>query len=399
MSAGFSQTMRSLTSDGARRSLAALLLAVALLVGWTYWFFRARVAVTEVAEGARLEVDGAVHALQAPVAGRVARTNLALGRHVEAGEVLVELEMDAQQLQLQEERTRLEVLGPQLAALRRELLAEERATEQQRHGMRAALSEARAQYREAMAAARFAAQQAERLRRLRHNGGVAELEIQRAQAEAQQRRAAAEALVGSISRLRWGNLSEQSGRQARLDQLRRQVAELEGQMATLRAASARLENEIELRRIRAPASGQLGEVAALRNGSVVGAGERLATIVPQGELRIVAEFPAQTALGRIRPGQPARLRLDGFPWTQFGTVQATVTNVGSEAREGRVRVELRPRRNPNSVIPLQHGLPGSVEIDVDRVSPAALVIRGTGKLLATSRRWTAVPQAASEGRE
>ena len=29
-------------------------------------------------------------------------------------------------------------------------------------------------------------------------------------------------------------------------------------------------------------------------------------------------------VGRIRPGQPARLRLEGFPWTQYGTVAATV---------------------------------------------------------------------------
>ena len=39
-------------------------------------------------------------------------------------------------------------------------------------------------------------------------------------------------------------------------------------------------------------------------------------------------MPPEAALGRVRPGQSARMRLSGFPWTQWGTVPATVTRVG-----------------------------------------------------------------------
>jgi membrane fusion protein (multidrug efflux system) len=35
----------------------------------------------------------------------------------------------------------------------------------------------------------------------------------------------------------------------------------------------------------------------------------------------------------------------------------------------------------NGVIPIQHGLIGTLEVEVDRVSPAALVLRNAGKLL------------------
>jgi membrane fusion protein (multidrug efflux system) len=34
------------------------------------------------------------------------------------------------------------------------------------------------------------------------------------------------------------------------------------------------------------------------------------------------------------------------------------------------------------LIPLQHGLPGKLEVEVERISPAALVLRSVGKLLA-----------------
>jgi hypothetical protein len=33
------------------------------------------------------------------------------------------------------------------------------------------------------------------------------------------------------------------------------------------------------------------------------------------------------------------------------------------------------------LIPSQHGLPGKVEIEIERVSPAELAMRGVGKML------------------
>ena len=139
--------------------------------------------------------------------------------------------------------------------------------------------------------------------------------------------------------------------------------------------------QINQRLIRAPASGQLGETADLRTGQVVREGDKLGAVIPDGRLRFVAEFPPSGALGRIRPGQPARLRLHGFPWTEYGKVAGEVTNVAREPRSGQVRVELRVRPGSAPLIPLQHGLPGQLEVEVERISPAMLVLRSVGKLL------------------
>jgi membrane fusion protein (multidrug efflux system) len=116
--------------------------------------------------------------------------------------------------------------------------------------------------------------------------------------------------------------------------------------------------------------------------------------MPTGKLRVVAEFAPEAAFGRIRPGQPARMRLDGFPWLQFGTISATVDSVAGETRAGRVRVELEVLADPTSAIPLQHGLPGTVEIEVERVLPAKLALRIAGKI-ATSALPSAKPDATS----
>ena len=231
-------------------------------------------------------------------------------------------------------------------------------------------------------AARAADEEAEVFTRLQARGLPAQIDVLRAKAEAQKRRAAADTLRLAVSRLDSDHRTQESDRKARLEGLRRDVTRLAGDMATAAATVERLAHEIERRRIRAPMAGRLGEVAELHIGSVVREGDRLAAVVPRGDLQVVADFLPPSALGRIRPGQPARLRLEGFPWTQYGSLAATVSRVASEVRNGRIRVELSVDPDRASPIPLQHGLPGTVEVQVERVAPATLVLRAAGKLLA-----------------
>src|SRR5262249_44778232 len=149
------------------------------------------------------------------------------------------------------------------------------------------------------------------------------------------------------------------------------------------AAIRRLEHDLELRTVRAPVAGRVGEVVAFPVGSVVRAAEKMGAVVPLGEPRAVGWFPA-ASVGGLHPGQPARLRLTGFPWTQYGTLPATVTDVGNEASDGQIRVELRLAATASS-LPREHGLPCSAEVEVERVSPAVLVLRAAGQFLGTRR--------------
>jgi multidrug resistance efflux pump len=119
----------------------------------------------------------------------------------------------------------------------------------------------------------------------------------------------------------------------------------------------------------------------LQVGAVVSEGAALCTLIPSGELKVVAEFSPGNTLGRVRPGQSARVQLEGFPWPRYGSLEATVSGVASEVREGLLRVELRLRPDTHSPIPLQHGLPGRVEVELERASPAVLVLRAAGRRL------------------
>jgi membrane fusion protein (multidrug efflux system) len=309
--------------------------------------------------------------------------------------VLVELDANAQRLQFEEERARLSVLVAQLEALPKEVAAEEDAQRKERQAAQAALDEARARHRESIVVAKLSEVEAERMARLHARNYIAEMELLRAQAKAQEHQAAAKTLHLAVGRLEGDQRTKESERRAHLERLKRSVIELNGQVAAVAATVERLEYEIERRRIRAPIAGRLGEIAYLQIGAVVREGDKVGAIVPSGGLQVMADFLPLTAPGRIQPGQPARLRLDGFPWTQYGAISAEVTNVASEVRNGRVRVELTVRPDSASLISLQHGLPGTIEVEVDHVSPATLALRTAGLLLAVPR----APSQFEGGRE
>jgi multidrug resistance efflux pump len=385
MSTAFSRTLRLLDADRGRLPLAGLAAGVALLCGWTAWSLLSRVTLYEITPTARLEVDRAIYPIQAPMVGRVTATHLQVGRVVRAGETLVELDSSPERMQVSEERTRVAAIAPQVESLRRQIAAEEQSRAEERQTARIAAEQARANARQAEAPATYNAAEIDRLQKLHEGGLIPEREFQKGRAEAQQTRYTADREQIAIKRIEQEQRTRESDRDARIRALETEIAKLEGQASSSRAAIQRLENEIDRRMVRAPVAGRLGEASALRVGAVLKEGDRVAAIVPDGRLLVVAQFPAQAALGRIAPGQRAKVRLDGFPWAQYGTVAATVARVASEIRDGSVRVELAVDDAQPSRIPLQHGLPGSVEVTVEQVTPAALILRTAGRLIASPR--------------
>jgi membrane fusion protein (multidrug efflux system) len=271
-------------------------------------------------------------------------------------------------------------MGSQLELLREELDSQQRALEGERRAGQSALAEAESEEKRARAAGDFAADEARRLSELHSRKLVSELDALRAANLAKERWNAAESAGFAIGRIAQDLESRGQDRLAQIARLKRDIADLEGARARAQAAANRIGHEIEERSIRAQVSGTVAELAAIRPGSVVGPGTRIATIVPDGDLKVVAYFSAPAALGRIQAGQPARVRLVGFPWTQYGSAPARVTSVAGETQDGTIRVELAldDRTTTAPTIPLQHGLPADVDVEVERASPAHLVLRSVG---------------------
>jgi len=383
MSVHFSKSLGRLNSTKRSRQVLALALLAAFGSAWTAWMVAARITVYATTTAARLEVDRENHPVDAPVGGRVISSPVLAGRHVKAGDILIELDANAERLAQGEAAARLGPAAQQIRSLRDELRATEDALTEDERGAQAASDETNARIQESRAAADLAVDEARRLNGLHDNGLVSEIELLRAAKAADERQADARAITFGASRTLRDLDARRHDRLARIARLQNEIAEVEGARGGASAASDRLGYEIEQRVVRAPIGGVVAEVSPLKAGSMVRTGDRLCTIVPEGILKVVALFAPSVALGRVRDGQAARIRLEGFPWTQYGSTAARVTSVAGELRDGQVRVELTLHAAADSTIPFQHGLPAEVDVEVEQTSPMNLVLRSAGLGLRT----------------
>ncbi len=396
MAAQFSQTTRSLRRDSSRFVLTAWVIASVALAGWVYWFVFGTVTTYQVSHRARVEVMQSSRVVQAVLPGKVLSSALTMGAEVKAGDVLLTLDNGAVQLRIEEEQTRLSNIPQQVASLEREIMSRRQERASDIESATAAAATATARQREAEAASEFAREYEQKLRQLSVSGLVAPVDLARAAADAKRFVAATESLASEIRRIESDAHTRLNQHDATIESLRHQIATLQGAMASARAGIASLSGDKDRYVVRAPITGRLGNVAPLQPGAYVTEGQQLATVVPVGDLMLVADFDPSLALGRVRAGQPARLRLDGFPWAQYGSIPAIVTQVASEIRDNILRVEFSIDAGAASGVPLQHGLPGTVEVSIENASPASLALRAAGVLLSNPPR--PAPKVSETGR-
>jgi membrane fusion protein (multidrug efflux system) len=381
MTTPFSRTFSRLLADHARAQIWTLLAALVMLGCWCWWAARAHVTLYEVSPQARIELDSATYPIESPLAGRVVQTKLHVGQSVHAGEVLVEIDPVPAQLQLRQQEAAVKGLEPEIARLRSQIVAEEQARQEEQKAAAVSAEEARNKIREAEATANYDEAELGRTQKLQHEGLAPARDVEKAEAELHKQRATVAALETAALRIPQEQSVRDRERDVRVARLNGEIATLETQRTTLATGIDRFRYEIERREVRALVDGYIGESAVLRPGAVVQAGEKLASVVPSGRLFVAAQFPAQAAFGRIRPGQAARLRLDAFPWSEFGAVCANVSQVAQEIREGNARVELQIEPGCHFRGKLEHGMPGTVEVAVERVTPLSLILRTAGQWL------------------
>lgn len=378
MTTPFIRTVRSLDSDNPTPQILGVLLAVVLLGAWVAWFLLADVSLYEVSTTASLQAEHETHPVDAAVSGRVTSTALVPGREVRAGEVLVELDAKAQTLELAMEQRRLAALKEMLDALGAQITAAGRGWSASREAETSVIAEARSRHQEAETSAAFLNKQLERVARLQSLGYATLEELDRAKSEADQRRETATATHLAVDRIAAEQRARLADRGAALRDLDGRRVELEAQVDAARSRIERLQQDVDLRRVAAPIDGRLGEISAVQPGSFVRDGQRLTTVVPPGAVKIVSFFPATLAMGRIRTGQRAHLRLTALAWPQYQSVLAQVTRVSAEPTNGAIRAELSVYGDANEVPYLEHGMTGRVDVEVDRVSPAVLLLRKIG---------------------
>lgn len=378
----YSQTMRAFAAERPRRAMLAWLVAGVLAAAWLIWFAAADVTVRAASEHARLEVAVAPSGIDTMVAGEVMSNALVLGREVKKGEVLLEIDARRETLLLQQEKSQLAAARAKRSALAAEIATRRDALRDAQSAAADGLDAARARAREAHAAATLAADDEARIRTLAAKGVAPRVGVKKAAAEHQKQAAAAAALDADIRRIDGEAKAEANAARADVERLNVEASDLAGEIAASEATIERLSIEIARHVLRAPVDGRLADVASLHAGSHVNEGQRLALVVPAGRVQVIADFAPSPVLGRVQPGQRAELHLDGFPWSQYGVLAATVRRVDSEVHDRLIRVELDLDAADAARPIVQHGLPGSVSVAVEQTTPAVLLLRAAGMVLA-----------------
>jgi membrane fusion protein (multidrug efflux system) len=369
------------------RTRVVLVVLVALgLGGLVTWAVGAQVPVMKVSSQGRIEPHNAVYRLEPPGAGRVVRSLLNLDEEIKEGDLLIEFDTRSERLELEQSKATSVALEQELSIVRDQI--GNKKDELAASGLvdQVAVREAVEKEGELRPRHRLAEQRAQ-LAQKSPSGSISELEKLERVTEVDALNYASRAQGLAIVRLRREQAVRRQTLTAQLLGLRREELRIEGQLRELKVAIDRLEYQIEKKHYRAPASGRLVDVVELGAGAFIAEGQRLGTILAtDAEVRVRARFPKEM-VGIIKPGQTAQLKLDGYPWTIYGTVPAKVTRVGTEpglvatpeAIPGTVRVELDIQAPADPRIQLQHGLTATVEVEVARVSPIALLMRAIGE--------------------
>jgi membrane fusion protein len=298
-------------------AIAAILLAVAI---WGQYTRRERV------EGS-LALDVGAARVLIPEAGRVADLLIKEGDEVAAGAPIARIaydraaaetsaqELASRRLLLEREQAQLRELGEQQVAQVRKRVKD----------LEGEIAQADREIRLQDTRVKSAREQAARYQQLAGEKFVSDLVVRQKQDEVTEQEIKLQALRRTRSQierdLSAAKLEEPSLQlksRGQVDQVERQLSELQESLA---GAQARRETLIK-----APVHGTVTNIAVTA-GQSVAADAPLATVLPKGS-GLHAELLVPTrAIGFIQKGQGVVLRYEAFPHERFGQYQGTVTEI------------------------------------------------------------------------
>ena len=299
------QRVPPLRRPGVRRSLliAALILIVILMI--LFIRYETHGKYIESTNDAYVRADAVT--ISPKVSGYVERVFVSDNQDVKAGAPLVRIDPRDYRAQLLQSRAQVGVAAAASENARAMI-----------HEQEGAVDQAAAQLAAAESDAQFAAAEVARYTPLAASGAetrekLASLRNQAMQAE---KNAAAQRAALLVAERRVASLRAQE---------RQAAAQREAAQAQLTAAGINLGSTI----VQSSVDGRIGD-KSVRVGQYVQSGTRLMSVVPLAQIYITANFK-ETQIGHMRPGQPARIRVDALDGIELrGHVQSVSPGTGAE---------------------------------------------------------------------
>ena len=247
-----------------------------------------------------LQPLGAERPVKAPFAGVIKDIVAKEGQKVYAGDTLLRFDADVS-------RKRKETLETQIKLERKRFEEESRAVEARKrgvverlNGLKRSLNTESSIYTNIIPLAEIGAMQLTELLRQRNK-------VEQLESDAQVVKADLEEVEAQLNKLKQESL--------------REVSEIERQLVEV-------EDTITKEKLSAPIAGIVYGMIPSSAGYAASAGETLVKVVPGGEIEAKIYITNQD-VGFMKPGMKAQIRVDAFPFTQFGSITGSLKSVGT----------------------------------------------------------------------
>jgi len=180
-------------------------------------------------------------------------------------------------------------------------------------------------------------------------------------------------------------------RQFMVDKPVADTLEQQNRIARLQSELAAAQLALQHTTIIAPVAGTVTTLQVRSTGTVLQAGQTIATIMPRGARLLVEAHVPNKDIAFIEKGMLAKLKFDAFPFQDYGIVNGTVIEVSPDAQTNNdsssfYKVMIEPGQTEIGAegrnVPLRSGLALSAEIVTERKTILALILEPFRKLKA-----------------
>ena len=247
-----------------------------------------------------LQPIGAERPLKAPFAGMVKEILVKEGQDVVQGQALIRMDTEVSEKRKETLEKQYDLEETRFTEETRSFRAREQSLRERMDGLSRALAVEREIYD---AIVPLAAQGGiERMQVLKQKNSIEQLQSQIAQAKA--------------------NLQEVQAQLLKMKQESlRELADLERQLVEVEDTRSK---EVLV----SPVNGVVYGMVPSSPGYAASAGETLVKVVPGGALEAKV-YVTNRDVGFLEPGMPAKIRVDAFPYTQFGSIEGELKSVGT----------------------------------------------------------------------
>ena len=334
-----------------RGLLYSLMVIVGIILPWA---MLSKVDETGSAKG-KLEPQGKVFTVDAPVAGTVDEVFVSEGQQVTSQQPLLSLEPEPVENELEQIQTELEGRKKELAQLKllkNQLILTVNTQKQQNTAQlfekQAQFDQARKDVEHSQTALHLATKadeeakkEVQRYAKAKNQGIVSEIQVVESEDSAREKERLLEQANSDSEQARLRAIEQQESYQSlthsgeiavlrgkeQLKEIEQQIVTLNSQIRSSQGKIAGLNYQLEQRVVKSPVNGSIFQLPAQKKGTVLEPGGLIAEIAPKQSSLILKAQMIPNESGSLDIGMPVKMKFDAYPFQDYGVVEGKLTSI------------------------------------------------------------------------